>query len=77
MSHFISPDFKPLQFGKYKGLTSAEISEIDPSYIVWLYDTIQPPLCSKELHDLCQQDEYDEEYEHDLDVYYNIDGWGD
>ena len=31
------PDFV-MPFGKYKGKTLSEISEADPSYIVWLSD---------------------------------------
>ena len=29
------------------------------------------------MRDACQQDEYDEEAEHDLDAHYGIDGWGE
>ena len=36
-------DHTPLTFGKYKGQTPDEISEHDPSYIVWLYNNISPP----------------------------------
>ena len=56
-------DLTPLKFGKYKGQTPEEIAEHDPSYIQWMYDTIKPPPCSKELALACEQDERDEEDE--------------
>jgi len=70
-------DNEPLAFGKYKGKTPNEIADVDIGYIVWMYDNVKPRVCSKELRDACQQDEYDEEAEHDLDAHYGIDGWGE
>lgn len=54
-------DNEPLRFGKYKGQTPEEIAEHDPGYIVWLYDTIKPRLCSKELALACESDEREDD----------------
>jgi hypothetical protein len=43
-------DALPLTFGKFKGKTPTEISEIAPEYIVWAYETVKPPPCSEELY---------------------------
>ena len=54
-------DHTPLTFGKYKNQTPDEISEHDPSYIVWLYNNISPPKCSEWLKEACEYDvQYDE-----------------
>ncbi len=45
----------PLTFGKHKGLTPDEVAEIDPEYIVWMYNTIEPKRCSKDLAIACEQ----------------------
>lgn len=47
-------DTSPLTIGKYKGMTPEEISEVDPSYIVWLYENVEPKKCSKDLYILCE-----------------------
>ena len=70
-------DREPLNFGKYKGKTPEEIASVDVAYVVWMYDNLKPKPCSKGLRDACQQDEYDEEAEHDLDAHYGVDGWGE
>lgn len=52
-------DHTPLTFGKYIGQTPDEISENNPGYIVWLYDTVKnKPTCSKTLRDSCQTDSF-------------------
>jgi NADH:ubiquinone oxidoreductase subunit len=33
-------DHRPLRFGKYRGKTPAEISEIDPQYLVWMHENV-------------------------------------
>ena len=43
----------PLAFGKHKGLCPEEIADIDPGYIVWLYDTKGPNECSRDLYVAC------------------------
>ena len=56
-------DKTPLNFGKHRGKTPDEISEIDPSYIVWMYEKIKNrPTCSHFLYEccLCELDEGDE-----------------
>ena len=61
-------DHTPLTFGKYKGQTPDEISEHDPSYIVWMYNTVRPHKCSKWLKEACEYDvRYDEGSDDDTD----------
>ncbi len=43
----------PLSFGKYKGQTPDEISEFDPSYIVYIWDTLNIKVSSKVLYNYC------------------------
>ena len=57
------PDQTPLRFGKYKGSTPKEIAEFDPGYIVWLYDTIKPSVCSKALAQECEEEDDDDIYD--------------
>lgn len=67
MSKEIEIDDVPLTFGKYKGKSPQEVSEDDPSYVVWMYENVKPTPCSKELYVACQEDDtYDEELESDL-----------
>lgn len=49
-------DKTPMAFGKYKGKTPEEIANVDPSYVVWMYDTIQPKHCSLDLRNVCDMD---------------------
>ena len=35
-------DKQPLGFGKYAEQTPEEIAEADPSYIVWMYENVEP-----------------------------------
>ena len=51
-------DHTPLTFGKYAGQTPDEISEHDPSYIVWMYETLEPKRCSDFLYQYCLEDVY-------------------
>ena len=61
-------DHTPLTFGKYAGLTPDEISEHDPSYIVWMYNTARPHKCSEWLKEVCEYDvRYDEGSDDDPD----------
>lgn len=55
------PDDTPLTFGKYRGETPNEIAEKDGSYIVWLYDKINPKVCTKALALACEMDEREED----------------
>jgi len=61
-------DSKRLTFGKYRGRTPEEIAEYDPSYVVWMYDTIEFKHCTKDLRDMCEMDvrESEDEYYSDL-----------
>lgn len=42
--------------------TPEEIAEHDPSYVVWMYDTVSPKRCSKTLALACEGDD-DAKYE--------------
>ena len=55
-----------LTFGKYRGMTPDEVSEHDPSYVVWMYETIKPKKCSSFLYECCMHDlkpDVEEEYD--------------
>lgn len=43
-------DTQPVDFGKHNGLTPEQICVDNPSYVVWMYDTIKPKRCSKKLY---------------------------
>lgn len=47
-------DDQKLTFGKHKFRTPNEIAEDDPSYIVWLYDSVKPRVVSKSLAVACE-----------------------
>jgi hypothetical protein len=53
-------DDQKLTFGKHKFRTPHEIAEDDPSYIVWLYENINPKVVSKSLYIACSLDEVDD-----------------
>lgn len=59
--HFPDDDERPLGVGKYSGKTPNQIADIDPSYIVWMYDTINPKRCSRELYLSCEAHGRDDE----------------
>ena len=48
-----SPDRTPLTFGKFKGMTPEKISDIEPSYIRWMYTNVSDRLCSQSLYNAC------------------------
>lgn len=58
-------DHSPLKQGKYKGQTPDEVSEHDPSYVVWMYANWTPKPCSKLLAESCKSDLETEEYDED------------
>lgn len=50
-------DHTPLTFGKYRGKTPNDVSESDPRYIVWLYETVKDrDTCSQLLYKECKGD---------------------
>ena len=51
-------DHTKLTFGKYKDRkTPSEVAEIEPSYIVWMYENVNDkPTCSKALYEDCRLD---------------------
>lgn len=51
-------DKTPLTFGKYEGSTPEEIADLDPSYIVWMYENISPKKCTRELYLACEEEEH-------------------
>lgn len=46
-------DTTPLTFGRYKGKTPEQIADLDPSYIVWMYENVKPKACSRSLWVAC------------------------
>lgn len=46
-------DKTPLRFGKYKGKTPDEVSEIDPGWLVWAHKNVKWPVCSQWLYETC------------------------
>lgn len=65
-------DDMPLGFGKHQGSTPNEIADTDPSYIVWLYETM-PDKCSKALYLAVEQDVR----EGDAELFQDVEGFGD
>lgn len=59
-------DKTPLPFGKYRGMTPDEISEEDPSYIVWMYETIKPKRCSRFLYSVCKDENMGDDTETEI-----------
>jgi uncharacterized protein (DUF3820 family) len=47
-------DDTPISFGKYKGMTPNDLSEIDPKYIIWMYENFSGS-CSKDLYMNCEE----------------------
>lgn len=69
-------DDTPLAFGKYKGKTPNEVAEINPGYIVWMYENIERENCTHRLYKECGAQQIsqarayiytDYEYEHNAD----------
>jgi hypothetical protein len=52
-------DHAPLGFGKHIGKTPNEISEIDPGYIVWLYENTEGNV-SRALYVACRNEVHDD-----------------
>ena len=74
MNNFV--DNMPLEFGKHQGKTPNEIAEIDPSYIVWLYDNLEEKFVTRALRDMCEEAAYDDyETNKEIDGFYGFDGW--
>ena len=71
----LDPDKAPLYFGKYQGKTPNEIADIDPSYIVWLFDQRGPNSCTKDLADLCRESLEEQDESEESDLYDDI-TWG-
>lgn len=46
-------DDTPITFGKYKGKTPDEISDVDPKYIIWLWEDTNLGVCSEAMYDYC------------------------
>lgn len=65
----INPYEYVLPFGKYNGKLLDEISEIDPSYIVWLHENVKTITIPKEYMDEVKMNIYEREDEF-------LDAWG-
>lgn len=70
-------DNRPLNFGKHKGNTPSSLLDTDPSYIIWMYDNINPPPCSKSLYDFAKQELEDADLLSELACYYHAENFGD
>lgn len=46
-------DNEPMTFGKYRGKTPEEVSEIDGPYLVWAYQARETKPCSEAMYNLC------------------------
>jgi hypothetical protein len=60
-------DEQVLTFGKYQGKTPEQIADVDPDYIVWLYDSHKEKYCSRPLRELCAMDIRESEYYDEFD----------
>lgn len=49
-------DHTPMWAKKHEGKTPSQVAEIDPSYLVWAYETWDRPPCSKLLYEECVRD---------------------
>lgn len=52
-------DHTPLGFGKYAGKTPDQVSQLDPGYVIWLYEQCKPQTVSRLLYEACREDEND------------------
>lgn len=66
-------DDRPLRFGKYKGRTPNQIAKHDESYIVWMFNNVDNPPCSKQLAEGCEMDMREMESE----SYFGMDYWNE
>lgn len=49
------PDNTVLTFGKHRGKTPEQLSNLDPHYIVWAYETIKDKvICSDAMYRFCK-----------------------
>ena len=53
-------DDTPLKFGKYKGVTPDRISEVNPGYLIWMYEEFEDPPMSKAMYEYCCSVKYKE-----------------
>lgn len=62
----LDPDSIKLTFGKWTGFTPNHVFDVreDYSYIVWLYENVEPKVLSKELYEEAQEQI---EIRHDLE----------
>ena len=61
-------DKTPLTFGKHKGRTPEEITDLDPGYIVWMYENISPKKCTRGLYLACEEED-PRDYPRDYDEF--------
>lgn len=59
-------DKQPLSFGKHVFKTPEEVADIDPSYVVWLYENVNPKVVSRSLYQACEMDIAENEYAQDF-----------
>lgn len=50
-------DHAPMMWGKkHRDRSPNTVAEIDPDYVVWMYENVKPVPCSKLLYDACVSD---------------------
>jgi len=68
-------DDTPLTFGRLAGNTPNQIANVEPSYIVWLYENLDKRVCTTKLYEECKNIVEDYESDKELDNFYEYDGW--
>lgn len=64
----LDDDSFPLRFGKYQGKTPTEVLEIDPGYVVWLFDNTEVAI-SEELYDAALESMEDDNLKDTYDLF--------
>lgn len=65
-----------INFGKYKGFSFEEISDIDPSYILWLSENVESVKLPKKWLEAVEWDVREEEDNY-MDAYESFMSWND
>jgi len=53
-------DHTPIRNGKHRSKTASQIAEIDPAYVVYMYETWNPKPCSALLYNACLDEVHEE-----------------
>lgn len=77
LKHKNTVDHMPLTFGKYKGKTPYSLLDSNPSYLIWMYENITIPPCTKELYSIAQERKADDEFMNEITAEYHATNYGD